>query len=134
MSLTAVADMADRLVDTLSGSERQRIWLAMLVAQDVECLLLDEPISVLGIHRLMEVISLVQKLSHSKGFGVVIVLHDVNLASGFCDEILALHSGRLIARGPSEAIMTPHQLEAIYGLRMDVMTHPSTGRPVAVAC
>ncbi len=66
----------------------------MLVAQDAECLLLDEPISALDIAHQIEVLSLVQRLSHSKGLGVVLVLHDVNMAARFCDEILALHSGQ----------------------------------------
>jgi iron complex transport system ATP-binding protein len=133
IELTDIAPFADRLVDTLSGGERQRVWLAMLVAQDAECLLLDEPISALDIAHQIEVLSLVQRLSHSKGLGVVLVLHDVNMAARFCDEILALHSGRLIARGTPEAIMTPEALARIYGVAMDVIVHPGTGRPVAVA-
>jgi len=133
IELTDIAPFADRLVDTLSGGERQRVWLAMLVAQDAECLLLDEPISALDIAHQIEVLSLVQRLSHSKGLGVVLVLHDVNMAARFCDEILALHSGRLIARGTPEAIMTPEALARIYGVAMDVIVHQGTGRPVAVA-
>jgi iron-chelate-transporting ATPase len=132
IELTDIASLADRLVDTLSGGERQRVWIAMLVAQDAECLLLDEPISALDIHHQLDVMSLIEKLSHSKGLGVVVVIHDVNLASRFCDEILALHSGRLIARGPSAAIMTPQQLKAIYGVAMDVIMHPSARYPVAL--
>ncbi len=133
MSLTDVTGMADRLVDTLSGGERQRVWLAMLVAQDAECLLLDEPISALDIAHQIEVLSLVQTLSHSKGIGVMVVLHDVNMAARFCDEIIALHSGKLIARGSPDDIMTPEQLQKIYGIAMDVLRHASTGRPVSFA-
>lgn len=133
MTLTDVTGMADRLVDTLSGGERQRVWLAMLVAQDAECLLLDEPISALDVAHQIEVLSLVQRLSRSKGIGVVVVLHDVNMASRFCDEIIALHSGRLIARGYPEDIMTPEELQKIYGIAMDVLHHPSSGRPISFA-
>ncbi len=99
MALTATGPLADRLVDTLSGGERQRVWLAMLVAQDTQCLLLDEPTSALDIGYQIEVLALIRRLSHSKGLGVVIVLHDINMAARFCDEILALRAGRLIARG-----------------------------------
>lgn len=133
IELTDITPFADRLVDTLSGGERQRVWLAMLVAQDAECLLLDEPISALDIAHQVEVLGLVQKLSHSKGIGVVVVLHDVNMAARFCDELIALHTGRMIARGAPGDIMTPQELERIYGLPMDVMVHASTGRPVAIA-
>ncbi len=99
MALTGTGPLADRLVDTLSGGERQRVWLAMLVAQDPQCLLLDEPTSALDIAYQIEVLALIRQLSHAKGLGVVIVLHDINMAARFCDEILALRAGRLIARG-----------------------------------
>jgi iron complex transport system ATP-binding protein len=131
MALADVEPFADRLVDTLSGGERQRAWLAMLVAQDAQFLLLDEPISALDVTHQVEVLALVQRLSCERGLGVVVVLHDVNMAARFCDEILALQTGRLIARGTPEAIMTPQQLEAIYGIAMDVIPHPITGQPVS---
>ncbi|CAM5327798.1 ABC transporter ATP-binding protein [Mycolicibacterium aubagnense] len=133
MDLTAVAPLADRLVDTLSGGERQRAWLAMLVAQDSQCLLLDEPISALDVAHQVEVLSMVRELAQTKGLGVVVVLHDINLAARFCQEILALHSGQLLARGTPETIMTPTQLEAIYGIPMDVIRHPRTGQLVSLA-
>lgn len=131
MALTDVEPFADRLVDTLSGGERQRVWLAMLVAQDAECLLLDEPISALDVAHQIEVLSLVHRLSTERGLGVVVVLHDVNMAARFCDEIIALHSGRLIARGTPADIMTPEKLQAVYGVSMAVMPHPVSGVPVS---
>lgn len=130
MALTDVEPFADRLVDTLSGGERQRVWLAMLVAQNTSCLLLDEPISALDIAHQIEVLSLVQRLSHERGLGVVVVLHDINMAVRFCDEILALHSGKVVARGAPEDIMIPARLEEIYGIAMGVMHHPVTGAPL----
>jgi iron complex transport system ATP-binding protein len=127
MELTDVATYRDRAVDTLSGGERQRVWLAMLVAQNPDCLLLDEPISALDITHQIEVLSLVRRLTEERGLGVVVVLHDVNMAARFCDEILALHSGALIARGKPEEILTPDQLQAVYGTRMGVIRHPDSG-------
>lgn len=133
IALTGVAPLADRLVDTLSGGERQRAWLAMLVAQDTECLLLDEPISALDIAHQIEVLALVRKLSQEKGLGIIIVLHDINLASRFCDTIMALHSGRLLMQGRPETIMTPEVVRLVYGLPMDIITHEPTGKPLAIA-
>jgi len=133
IELTGIAALSDRLVDTLSGGERQRVWLAMLVAQDAECLLLDEPISALDIAHQIEVLSLVQKLSRKKSISVIVVLHDVNMAARFCDEIVALHSGRLIAQGVPTDLMAPDALQQIYGVAMDVIVHPSTGKPIAIA-
>ena len=61
------------------------------------------------------------------------VLHDVNMAARFCGEIVALHSGRLIARGTPAEIIAPERLEEIFGIAMDVMAHPSTGAPITIA-
>ncbi|MBB3429033.1 ATP-binding cassette domain-containing protein [Rhizobium miluonense] len=132
MKLTDVTGMAERLVDTLSGGERQRVWLAMLVAQDAECLLLDEPISALDVAHQVEVLSLVQCLSHARGLGVVAVLHDVNMAARFCDHIIALHSGTIIANGPPDDILTTEALHAIYGVKMHILQHPTSDHLVAI--
>ncbi|SAH99097.1 iron ABC transporter ATP-binding protein [Bordetella ansorpii] len=134
IELTDIGHYADRLVDTLSGGERQRVWLAMLVAQDAQCLLLDEPISALDIAHQLDVLSLVHRLAREKGVAVIVVLHDINMAARFCDEIIALHSGRLIARGTPEALMQPAELRRIYGIDMEVTMQQATGKPVALAC
>jgi iron complex transport system ATP-binding protein len=131
MALANVEPFADRLVDTLSGGERQRVWLAMLVAQDARCLLLDEPISALDVAHQVEVLALVQRLAKERGLSVLVVLHDVNMAARFCDEILALKAGRLIARGTPSDIMTPERLQSIYGVAMEVIAHPVTRQPVS---
>ena len=131
MALTDIVAFADRLVDTLSGGERQRVWLAMLVAQDAECLLLDEPTTALDVADQIEVLSVVHRLSAERGLGVVVVLHDINMAARFCDEIIALKSGSLIARGSPSDIMTSEKLAEIYGISMGVLPHPDTGQPLS---
>lgn len=133
MELTGIAPFAERMVDSLSGGERQRVWLAMLVAQDADCLLLDEPISALDIGHQLEVLQLTHDLCREKGITIITVLHDVNMAARFCDEIIALHSGRLIAHGSPNEVMTPEELARIYDVRMDVIRQPSSGRLVALA-
>ncbi|MCC0809459.1 ATP-binding cassette domain-containing protein [Methylobacterium sp. W2] len=127
MRLTTVTPFAERMVDSLSGGERQRVWLAMLVAQNAGCLLLDEPIAALDVTHQIEVLSLVRQLSRERGLTVIVVLHDVNMAARTCDDLIALHGGRLIARGTPAEIVTPEGLEAIYGVRMGVFPHPRTG-------
>lgn len=131
MALTDIEPLAERLVDTLSGGERQRAWIAMLVAQDSECLLLDEPISALDVAHQMEVLSLVHRLAEERGLGVVVVLHDVNMAARFCDEIIALRGGRLLIRGTPDEIMAPDELEAIYNIPMGIIPHPVSGLPMS---
>lgn len=133
IELTGIGPFAERMVDSLSGGERQRVWLAMLVAQDAACLLLDEPISALDIGHQLDVLSLTHHLCRDKGITIITVLHDINMAARFCDEIVALHSGRLIAHGTPGEVMTTEELVRIYDVRMDIMRQPSSGRLAALA-
>lgn len=126
-----VDPFADRLVDTLSGGERQRVWLAMMVAQQAGTLLLDEPISALDIAHQVEVLSLVQRMSHHQSRSAIVVLHDVNMAARFCDHIVALKGGRLAMQGTPGDLMRPEVLAAIYGLPMQVLAD-AAGRPAAM--
>ena len=116
LAQTDLALFAERLVDSLSGGERQRAWLAMMLAQDTRCLLLDEPTSALDIAHQVEMLALVHKLSRERGIGVVIVLHDINMAARYCDEIIAMGSGRIVARGTPAEILDGDSLATIYGL------------------
>ncbi|AHG74888.1 ABC transporter protein [Mannheimia varigena USDA-ARS-USMARC-1296] len=131
LSLTHTEKFADQLVDVLSGGERSRIWLAMLLAQQSQFLLLDEPLAALDIAHQIEVMQLVQKLAHELNLGIIIVIHDINLASGYCDHLIALHSGRLLAEGNSHQIVNSPSLKAIYGIDLNVIEHPETKRPVS---
>lgn len=132
IELTHTEAFADRLVDTLSGGERQRVWLAMLLAQGSRFLLLDEPLAALDIAHQVEVLALVRKLCRELGPGVIVVLHDVNMAARYCDHLVALHGGRLLAQGSPEEMMNGATLEAIYGIPMRVMPHPGGEHAIAV--
>jgi ferric hydroxamate transport system ATP-binding protein len=133
LALTGVEAFAERLVDTLSGGERQRVWLAMLLAQDADCLLLDEPIAALDIGQQIEMLALIRDLSRERDVTVITVLHDINMASRFCDQIVALKAGRLSAVGTPEDIMTPETLLRIFDVPMDVVRQAGSGRLVALA-
>ncbi|GHB07744.1 ATP-binding cassette domain-containing protein [Modicisalibacter luteus] len=132
IALTHTEAFADRLVDTLSGGERQRVWLAMLLAQGSRYLLLDEPLAALDIAHQVEVLALVRKLCRELGLSVIIVLHDVNMAARYCDRLIALHSGRVLAQGSPSEMMCDTTLEAIYGIPMRVMPHPGGEHPIAI--
>jgi iron-chelate-transporting ATPase len=131
LALTFTESLADRFVDTLSGGERQSVWLAMLIAQDARLLLLDEPISALDIAHQVGVLKLVRRLSLEHGVAVTVIIHDINLAARFCDSIVALKDGELIAHGPPSAFMTPERLREIYDVSMSVFARPDTGEVVA---
>jgi len=130
MAITNTARMAGRVVDTLSGGERQRAFLAMLVAQDADCLLLDEPISALDIAQQIEVMTLIRGLVDG-GRSVVVILHDINVAARFCDRLLVLAEGRPIAWEPAETLMEADRLKSIYGVRMGIFRHPETSAPIS---
>ncbi len=131
LELTHTRAYAERLVDNLSGGERQRVWLAMLLAQNSRYLLLDEPTSALDIAHQIEVLGLIRELSHKLDLGVVVVLHEINMAARYCDHLVALHSGRLLVQGPPAELMNAEVLESIYGIRMGVMAHPGDGSAIS---
>ncbi|WP_439899102.1 ATP-binding cassette domain-containing protein [Pseudomonas gingeri] len=128
MLATDVAQYAERPVDSLSGGERQRAWIAMLVAQNCRCMLLDEPTSALDIGHQLAVLELVRDLCRQRGMGAVIILHDVNMAARFCDEIIALREGRLQLQISAGDMLQERHLEQVYGVPMGVVTDPASGR------
>ena len=115
----------------LSGGERQRAWIAMLVAQDSRCLLLDEPTSALDIAHQVDVLALVHRLSQQRGLTVIAVLHDINMAARYCDYLVALRGGEMIAQGTPAELMRSETLEHIYGIPMGILSHPAGAAPVS---
>ena len=106
---------AHRFAD-LSGGERQRVLIARALAQQATHLLLDEPTNHLDIRYQHEVLSLVRDLAHDLDTTVVLVLHDLNLAARYCDDLVLLGDGGIVASGPVEQVLTPEVLEPVYGI------------------
>ena len=134
LQATQIESLVERIVGTLSGGERQRAWIAMMIAQDANCLLLDEPTAALDVAYQIEVLSLVRRLAHEGRRSVVIVLHDINMAARFCDRIHALKAGTVVASGPPNDILVPKVLHDIYGIDMDVISSPKLANPLAYVC
>ncbi len=134
LALTGTAAQADRFVDTLSDGERQRAWLAMLVAQEARLLLLDEPIAALDIAHQVEVLRLLRQLNERHGIASIVVIHEINLAARFCDRIIALKEGRMIAHAAPSEIMAPERLLQIYDIPMAVVSEPGSDGPLAYVC
>ncbi|EKX56763.1 Ferric hydroxamate ABC transporter, ATP-binding protein FhuC [Rhodobacter sp. AKP1] len=126
IELTGTTALADQLVDTLSGGERQRGWIAMLLAQGAEVMLLDEPVSALDIAHQIEVMELLRRLNRQRSLSVIMVLHDLNLAMGWCDEAIALHGGKLAAHCPIADLHDPDLLTKLYGLEIETITWRGT--------
>lgn len=129
LCLVGILELESRLVPSLSGGERQRVLLARALAQQPEILLLDEPTAHLDLWHQTEILALVQGLAR-QGRAVLAVMHDLNLAASFCDEIVLMHGGRIAAQGTPQDTLTAANLEAVYGAAVWVRRHPLTGRPL----
>ncbi|MEV4476356.1 ABC transporter ATP-binding protein [Nonomuraea sp. NPDC049504] len=119
-----VADLEHRRWPTLSGGERQRVSIARALAQEPTELLLDEPTNHLDIAHQLALLDLLAAIPAT----VVTVLHDLNLAAQYCDHLLLLHKGRLVATGPPGRVLTEETVERVYGVRTEITRSP-TGRP-----
>ena len=124
MAVAGVAEFAHRDVSTLSGGERQRVQLARALAQQPRILVLDEPTNHLDIRHQLQLLALISDLAIT----TLITLHDLNLAAAYCDQIVMLDHGRVVASGTPEEVFTPEQLHRVFGVRAATLTNPLTGR------
>lgn len=128
ITLTGLTAIADRAVQSLSGGQAQRVWLASCLAQDTGLLLLDEPTTFLDLRYQVEILDVIRDLADRHGVGVGVVLHDLDQAAAVADRLLLLESGRVTAEGTPDEVLTGENLTRAYGIRVDVDTDPSTGR------
>jgi iron complex transport system ATP-binding protein len=133
MTMAGVASLAGRRLDTLSGGERQRAWIAMALAQDTEILLLDEPTTYLDIRHQIDLMELVVELVRAHDKTVVMVLHDINQAARYCDRIIALRDGAIVADGHPCDVVTTGLLHAVFDVRARISRDPVSGRPMFTA-
>lgn len=111
-----VVELAHRRVDTLSGGERRRVWLAMALCQDAPVLLLDEPTAALDLRHQAEVLDVLRRLRDQRGVGLVVVLHELEHAARIADRVAVLHRGRLYAVGSPRDCVTDEMLRDVYGV------------------
>ncbi|MCQ6557813.1 ABC transporter ATP-binding protein [Paenibacillus mendelii] len=121
--------LAERKIDRLSGGERQRVALAKVMVQEPRLLLLDEPTTFLDIGYQVGLLDTVKRWQQEERLTVVAVLHDLNLAAHYCDKLLVLHEGRLVAFGAPAEIIETELIDRVYGTRAVVVPHPVTGVP-----
>ncbi|MGX1793952.1 ABC transporter ATP-binding protein [Microbacterium sp. NPDC055312] len=130
LDATGISDLADRSVDELSGGQRQRVWIAMALAQQTDILLLDEPTTFLDVAHQVEVLDLLTDLSVSRGTTIVMVLHDLNLAARYSDELVAMKDGRVHAVGAPGEILTTELVHEVFGLANQITVDPVSGKPM----
>jgi iron complex transport system ATP-binding protein len=129
MKETDVAHLADRLINDVSGGERQRVIIARALTQQPRVLLLDEPTAFLDLHHQLDICRILRRLNEAWGLTVVLVSHDLNLASQYCDRLLLLKDGVVYRTGPPADVIRPEVLEAVYGCQVLVDHHPLSGLP-----
>lgn len=139
MEKTGVTAFADSYVDELSGGERQRAWVAMLLAQESPVLILDEPTSALDVQHQYQLMALLAELNQQQGCGIIVILHDLNLALRYATHIVALKQGRIAFDGPAAGLADEQRLSDLYQTPIRLIDHPgdtdqATTNKVAIVC
>ncbi|MBK0326234.1 ATP-binding cassette domain-containing protein [Rhodobacteraceae bacterium F11138] len=127
----ALSDLAGRFVDTLSGGQKQRVLIAMVLCQNTDVVLLDEPLNNLDPAQVRVVMDAVDHMARDLGKTVIVVLHDLNHAARHATRVIALKHGRLFAEGPAGSVLAETPLSQLYETAFDVLTH--NARPMVVA-
>ncbi len=125
MRLTETEQFTERTLDTLSGGERQRVFIARALAQQPRILLMDEPTANLDILHQLKALDLVRQLVN-EGLTAVAAIHDLNMAARYCDRLVLLSDGKLLADGSPDEVLTPSTIESAFGVTSAVYRDPIT--------
>jgi iron complex transport system ATP-binding protein len=129
---TNIQHLQDRAVDSLSGGQRQRAWIALTLAQQTDIILLDEPTTYLDMTHQIEILDLLFDLNEQKGHTVVMVLHDLNLASRYAHHMVAVKDKKIYAQGRPEDIITCELVQDVFNMKCNISCDPIFGTPVCV--
>jgi len=129
MEETDVMHVAHRLINEVSGGERQRAIIARALTQEPRVLLLDEPTAHLDLNHQLDICAILRRLKEQRGLSVILVSHDLNLASQYCDRLLLLKEGRIFRMGTPAEVIRADVLEAVYHCKVLVDRHPETALP-----
>ncbi|MFZ5353015.1 MAG: ABC transporter ATP-binding protein [Bacillota bacterium] len=132
LEVTGTIGFKHRAVDALSGGQRQRVWIAMALAQETEIIFLDEPTTYLDMAHQLEVLELLQKLNAEQGRTIVMVLHDLNQAARFADNIIALKDGKIVKAGNSKDVVTKDILKQVFHIDAEIGRDPRTNKPMCI--
>jgi iron complex transport system ATP-binding protein len=130
--LADALSLKDKRLDELSAGERQRVTLARALAQEPQLLFLDEPTSHLDIGHQIQILDLLKKLNRKNNLTIVMILHDLNLASAYSNRIALLDKGVIFKEGTPEEVLTYQNIEAVYKTVVLVNNNPLTGKPNVV--
>lgn len=129
MDLTGIFKLKDRLLNQLSGGEKQLVLIARALAQEPRVLLLDEPTAHLDIAHQAGIMDLVKRLNKELGLTVIIILHDLNLASEYCQKLLLINEGRIHKIGQPDKVLDYQTIEEVYKTIVVVEKNPLSSKP-----
>ena len=132
LSLTGMAALGDRRLDSLSGGQRQRAWIAMALAQKTGILLLDEPTTFLDLAHQIEILDLIADLVRTRRTTVVAVLHDLNQAARYADQIVLLKRAAIVADGLPRSVLTVEAIADVFGVDCHIIEDPVSGKPLCI--
>jgi len=132
LALTGLENMGDRLLNNLSGGEKQRAWIAMTICQQPEILLLDEPITYLDIGYQVEVLELIQKLKKQLKITIIMVLHDMNFTARYSDWVYILKDRHIYGSGRPEETIEHEKMEQVFGIGSQVLRDKKNNCPFII--
>lgn len=132
MEMTNTKIFRDRCYNELSGGERQRVVLARAIAQKPKILLLDEPTSALDVHHQIEVMELITRLNREEHMTILAVLHDINMASRFCQRMIMLQDGIVSVDGTPQEVINRQNMESLYEMKLMIRESPLFHKPEIV--
>ncbi|WP_141540340.1 ABC transporter ATP-binding protein [Bacillus cereus] len=132
LAATGMTELAERDVHALSGGQRQRAWIAMTLAQDTDIILLDEPTTYLDMTHQIEVLDLLFELNEMEQRTIVMVLHDLNLACRYADNIVAIQNKQIYAQGKPEEIIDGKLVRDVFRMECQITTDPLFGTPLCI--
>lgn len=121
MERLGITHLADRLVSDMSGGQRQLVAMAQMLVREPDIMLLDEPTSALDLRHQVELLQIVCDEVHGSNRLALVAIHDLNLAARYCDELLVVKAGRVVAHDTPHAVLQPDLLEEVYGIRARVL-------------
>ena len=130
LAITGILNLAQRPIAEMSGGEKQCAIIARALAQEPRVLLLDEPTTHLDIGHQIKILDLIRKLNEEKQLTVIIILHDLNLASEYCERLLLLKEGKIYRMGSPEEVLTYPIIEEVYGTLVVVEKSPVSSKPL----
>lgn len=132
MEGTGVSHLRARPLGSLSGGQLQRVWIAMVLAQETGIVCLDEPVNHLDMAHQIDCLELVTQLNRDHGRTIVLVLHDLNLAARYADRLVFMKAGRVAAQGAPAELMQGPLIEEVFGIACRIIEDPVHGRPLCI--